>query len=282
MSSKESDSRKTYILRIASHLVSLNLTEEKLPNPGAFHRFCDTEEQRLVVTRLDSVSIGCILAIFVWFFRKAMWMSGTRSTTAKLFSSGSFFTSNVQNPWLPSTRRRCLSWRRITNKHRTPSWEQSSRSVCSGVERAFFILDIPILLLIRVQIFQVYGDIINSSSHYQANGHIPQQQNGVSGFSLKQELKHWGQESDPGQYTEIMEPLAEKFNQLEQLPLEKCEEFVEIAEFVLDGLWNSQVPYGQSRMGLLIDAICKQRIDMGNTYSFQPNKFTWPSVPRSR
>jgi hypothetical protein len=56
MTSKEGDSRKTYILRIASHLVSLNLVEEKLPNVSALHRFCDTDEQRLVVTRLDSVS----------------------------------------------------------------------------------------------------------------------------------------------------------------------------------------------------------------------------------
>lgn len=57
MTTKESDSRKSYILRIASHLVSLNLVEEKLPNVGAFLKFCDTDEQRLVVTRLDSVSL---------------------------------------------------------------------------------------------------------------------------------------------------------------------------------------------------------------------------------
>lgn len=56
MASKEADSRKTYILRIASHLVSLNLAEEKLPNISALYNFCDTDEQRLVITRLDSVS----------------------------------------------------------------------------------------------------------------------------------------------------------------------------------------------------------------------------------
>lgn len=62
MATKDSDSRKTYILRIASHLVSLNLVEEKLPNVNALVRFCDTDEQRLVVTRLDNVS--CFKAIF--------------------------------------------------------------------------------------------------------------------------------------------------------------------------------------------------------------------------
>lgn len=62
--------------------------------------------------------------------------------------------------------------------------------------------------------------------------------------------------SDPGSYAEIMEPLAEKFAQLDQMSLDECEEFVEVAEFVLDGLWNSQVPYGQPRMRQLIDAVC--------------------------
>ena len=57
MSTKEgADSRKAYILRIASHLVSLNLVEEKLPNAAALQRFCDTDVQRLIITRLDSVS----------------------------------------------------------------------------------------------------------------------------------------------------------------------------------------------------------------------------------
>jgi hypothetical protein len=63
--------------------------------------------------------------------------------------------------------------------------------------------------------------------------------------------------SDPGLYVEIMEPLAEKFAQLDQMSLDECEEFVEVAEFVLDGLWNAQVPYPQARMRQMIDAICK-------------------------
>lgn len=52
------DPRKAYILRVASHLVSLNLNEEKLPNGQALARFCDSEEQNLVISRLDSVSEG--------------------------------------------------------------------------------------------------------------------------------------------------------------------------------------------------------------------------------
>jgi hypothetical protein len=68
--SKDADSRKTYILRIASHLVSLNLVEEKLPNVSALHRFCDTDEQRLVVTRLDSVNCSFSHSLNTVLFKK--------------------------------------------------------------------------------------------------------------------------------------------------------------------------------------------------------------------
>lgn len=115
-------------------------------------------------------------------------------------------------------------------------------------------------LFLKTQICQVYGDILPSS---QQNGHSSNidHSNGVSqlssGFSLQQELKHWTQHEDPGNYTDIMEPLFEKYSQLDQMSLDECEEFVEISEFVLDGLWNSAVSYPQSRMRQLIDAICE-------------------------
>jgi hypothetical protein len=115
-------------------------------------------------------------------------------------------------------------------------------------------------------ITEVYGNIIPSSSSHQ-NGSAPQSSAlPSSGFTLAQELKHWAKQSDPGGYNEILEPLAEKHAQLDQMTLDESEEFVEIAEFVIDGLWNASTPYPQSRMKQLIEAICEflLKINVGN------------------
>lgn len=53
------DSRRTYILRVVSHILSLNLVEEKMPNVQALHNFCDEANTTLlVVARLDQASDG--------------------------------------------------------------------------------------------------------------------------------------------------------------------------------------------------------------------------------
>lgn len=53
---KSSDSRRGYILRIASHILSLNLIEEKLPNLQAIYDFCDKDTKILVISRSEQVN----------------------------------------------------------------------------------------------------------------------------------------------------------------------------------------------------------------------------------
>lgn len=57
MSDKNNDPRKIYILRVASHILSLNLVEEKISNIQALYKFCDTSEPLLVISRIDKVNI---------------------------------------------------------------------------------------------------------------------------------------------------------------------------------------------------------------------------------
>jgi hypothetical protein len=57
MSRPSEDPRKVYILRIASHIFSLNLSEEKLPDRQSLDQFVDGSGQLLVISRSDKVSL---------------------------------------------------------------------------------------------------------------------------------------------------------------------------------------------------------------------------------
>lgn len=50
-----SDSRRIYILRVASHILSLNLHEEKLQNIQALHDFCNGLADLFVIAKIDQV-----------------------------------------------------------------------------------------------------------------------------------------------------------------------------------------------------------------------------------
>uniref|UniRef100_A0A914NNW8 Uncharacterized protein n=2 Tax=Meloidogyne TaxID=189290 RepID=A0A914NNW8_MELIC len=47
------DQRKAYLLKVASHILSLNLTEERLPNVTALNNFCLSDVPLLAISRLD-------------------------------------------------------------------------------------------------------------------------------------------------------------------------------------------------------------------------------------
>ena len=52
---ENTDSRRSYILRVAGHILSLHLVEEKLPNIQALYNFCDTPVTLFVISRSDQV-----------------------------------------------------------------------------------------------------------------------------------------------------------------------------------------------------------------------------------
>ncbi|KAI6181379.1 Cytoplasmic dynein 2 heavy chain 1 [Aphelenchoides besseyi] len=212
------DSRKSYILRIASHLVSLNLIEEKLPNVNALQRFCDTNTQRLIVTRLDSK--GHV---------------------------------DVRNE-VP-TDQKCLFRVIFYKQHDGPLTKDYKReiSVLTANEQQ---LSEAFLKTIT----QIYGELPSASIAHTngtanlTNGHFPL---ASDRFNLAAELRYWTKTADPGGFSEIFEPLSEKFTQLDQLTLEECEEFVDTAIYVVDGLWTNDLPYEQSRMEKLLEAISR-------------------------
>uniref|UniRef100_A0A915LZU8 HPt domain-containing protein n=1 Tax=Meloidogyne javanica TaxID=6303 RepID=A0A915LZU8_MELJA len=47
------DQRKAYLLKVASHILSLNLTEERLPSVTALNNFCLSDVPLLAISRLD-------------------------------------------------------------------------------------------------------------------------------------------------------------------------------------------------------------------------------------
>jgi hypothetical protein len=52
------DPRRSYLLKVASHIHGLNLVEEKLPNVGALGAFCAGQAPVLAIGRLDQVFIA--------------------------------------------------------------------------------------------------------------------------------------------------------------------------------------------------------------------------------
>lgn len=49
------DPRRIYILRVASHILSLNLVEEKLPNIQSLYDFCDGLADLFVISKTNKV-----------------------------------------------------------------------------------------------------------------------------------------------------------------------------------------------------------------------------------
>ena len=76
--------------------------------------------------------------------------------------------------------------------------------------------------------------------------------------SLEDEIKLWkarrSSGKDPGHYADAFDPVAEKLNLLDGIPIEEVMEFIELAEDCIDALWNSDEPYPQKRMKQLIQA----------------------------
>ena len=50
------DSRRSYLLRIASYILGLNITEEKLRQTQPLDNFCETATNLLVFARSEQVS----------------------------------------------------------------------------------------------------------------------------------------------------------------------------------------------------------------------------------
>uniref|UniRef100_A0A914CNR1 Dynein heavy chain tail domain-containing protein n=1 Tax=Acrobeloides nanus TaxID=290746 RepID=A0A914CNR1_9BILA len=83
--------------------------------------------------------------------------------------------------------------------------------------------------------------------------------------SLEDEIKLWkarrSSGKDPGHYADAFDPVAEKLNLLDGIPIEEVMEFIELAEDCIDALWNSDEPYPQKRMKQLIQAFDNRIFD---------------------
>ncbi|VDO65817.1 unnamed protein product [Haemonchus placei] len=51
----EKDVRRTYLLRVASHILGLNIVEEKLRQLQPIETFCDTNAMLLIVSLTEQV-----------------------------------------------------------------------------------------------------------------------------------------------------------------------------------------------------------------------------------
>ncbi|CAD5207663.1 unnamed protein product [Bursaphelenchus okinawaensis] len=224
------DNRRTFILRIASHLVSLNLNEEKLPNLEALKRFCDTEEQNLVISRTDNKGHVEVVndpktASESYVYRVVFYKS-----SPELLSNDNF--------------KKEIEVLTANNK-------DDSKALLGTVR-------------------QIYGDIIPNGHSDVVNGNVVKN---TTNADFKLELQKLEQ-----QHGEMVEPLIEKYDQLNQLSLPEVAEFVEAAEYVVDNLWTtSENGFSQSKMKNLLDMIAIEICQALSSRLSIPNFWTDPA-----
>uniref|UniRef100_A0A1I7SEA2 Cytoplasmic dynein 2 heavy chain 1 n=1 Tax=Bursaphelenchus xylophilus TaxID=6326 RepID=A0A1I7SEA2_BURXY len=225
-----SDSRRTYILRIASHLVSLNLNEEKLPNVECLKKFCDTNEQNLVISRTDNK--GHVEVV------------NDPKTASDTHLYRVVFYKSQPNPLSAENFKKEIEVLTVNNSN-------DSNALLGTVR-------------------QVFGDI----GQIEANVTNGNARNGTSNADFKQELKRLEQT-----YGEIVEPLVEKYDQINQMTLPEVAEFVETAEYVVDGLWTTtEGGFSQTRMTNLLDMIVNEICSALSSRLAIPNFWTDPSA----
>uniref|UniRef100_A0A183BTS1 Cytoplasmic dynein 2 heavy chain 1 n=1 Tax=Globodera pallida TaxID=36090 RepID=A0A183BTS1_GLOPA len=217
------DQRKAYLLKVASHILSLNLTEERLPNATALNAFCDSEAPLLVISRRD----------------QAMSMLATRNQPLALddYKQKVSVLSMHENAGqtLLGTLKQVFS--------RFLAEDQLGRADGNASQLASLVSELE-------------GTLQNN---FGEDG-TEDSAGGVQ--SVRSEIELWRKRAqkatEPAQsYSEALEPLADKLATLEgDGPLDELYEVCEAAEESAEGLWNVlDDPYPQRRMRQLIICI---------------------------
>uniref|UniRef100_A0A914HVR0 Cytoplasmic dynein 2 heavy chain 1 n=1 Tax=Globodera rostochiensis TaxID=31243 RepID=A0A914HVR0_GLORO len=236
-----SDQRKAYLLKVASHILSLNLTEERLPNATALNAFCDSEAPLLVISRRDQKGHVDV----------SNEVSDKRSAMLRVL-----FYKNRNQPLALDDYKQKVS---VLSMH-----ENAGQTLLGTLKQVFS------RFLAEDQLGRADGNASQLASLVSELEGTLQNNFGEDGTedsaggvqSVRSEIELWRKKAqkatEPAQsYSEALEPLADKLATLEgEGPLDELYEVCEAAEESAEGLWNVlDDPYPQRRMRQLIICI---------------------------
>ncbi|KAL3101914.1 hypothetical protein niasHS_003323 [Heterodera schachtii] len=222
------DPRKGYLLKVASHILSLNLTEERLPNGTALNAFCDSEVPILVISRRDN--------------KGHVDVSNERTNNALALDD---YKQNVTvlsmhenaGQTLLGTLKQVFS--PILADNQSENAGENSSQLASLVNE------------LEETLQENFGE--NEATESARKGGVQ---------SVRSEIELWRKKAQKGtepaqSYSEALEPLADKLALMEGGgPLDELYEVCEAAEESVEALWEVlDEPYPQRRMRQLIICI---------------------------
>ncbi|PAV81532.1 hypothetical protein WR25_18208 [Diploscapter pachys] len=221
---KEKDSRRSYLLRIASYILGLNITEEKLRQTQPLDSFCETATNLLVFARSEQ-------KVELWNQMKPD-MKGMNRVA---------FYKSQSIPLTPDNYKNIVNV--VTMNGASPN-EVFLKSVQNVFSKNITEQASPPKQLINV-VNELEENLLATVEKGQGQG--------VS--SLPDEIKYWKSVSGSTaqQYSDAFYPLQLIIDTLENRSIEELSSLVDAYEDTCDQLWNSQPPYPEGRMrGLLI------------------------------
>uniref|UniRef100_A0A0N5CE75 Cytoplasmic dynein 2 heavy chain 1 n=1 Tax=Strongyloides papillosus TaxID=174720 RepID=A0A0N5CE75_STREA len=225
---KSSDSRRGFILRIASHILSLNLVEEKLPNLQAICDFCDNGTKILVISRSEQ--------------------------------RGRVEISNEFDPSKPALLHV------VFIKNEEVPLEMDTYKTSINVVAVKGTTDGVTALGTLQNVFNdVIGKEIiptNNNTSIEENRFLVKEQ---GSFDLIEEINHWKKRrntnEDPGHYWDYFEILEEKYYSNINY-IENVLDFMETCEDCIENLWQTDPGYPEKRMTKLINSVSREIIKM--------------------
>uniref|UniRef100_A0A7E4URM5 Cytoplasmic dynein 2 heavy chain 1 n=1 Tax=Panagrellus redivivus TaxID=6233 RepID=A0A7E4URM5_PANRE len=248
---KETDSRRSYILRIAGHVLSLHLVEEKLPNVQALYSFCDTPTAVFCISRTDQrghIDIAnevkyekpALMRVVFFKVKPVALTNDNYKTVVNVLTT----QENAAETFLGSVQK--VFSKLVADPNQKSKGSNQLREIVNELEES---------LLLSVE-------------QPGKNGTVGGSAEGV--LSIEDEIKYWKMRAsarkDPSNFSEAFEPLAEKLPRIEDVAMEELIELVEAAEDTVDMLWNADEPYPQTRMkqlfyafdNTLFEAVCSK------------------------
>nr|CDJ93573.1 Dynein heavy chain and ATPase associated with various cellular activities domain containing protein [Haemonchus contortus] len=232
----EKDVRRTYLLRVASHILGLNIVEEKLRQLQPIETFCDTNAMLLIVSlteqrgiELSNMMKSSTLPRVVFYKTRPTVLTTDNykamvNVMSMIGASNEVFLKSVQNVFSKDIAE---SLQTTSNKHLLSLVSELEENLLATVD----------------------------SGKDRGEGGV---------VSLADEIRVWKSRSGTAaqQYNEAFEPLQIIIDTIEDRPVDELIGLVEAFEDTCDALWNSQPPYPESRMRSLIQCmasyLCEQ------------------------
>ncbi|KAE9420714.1 hypothetical protein Angca_008064, partial [Angiostrongylus cantonensis] len=233
----ERDVRRIYLLRVASHILGLNIVEEKLRHLQPIDAFCDTNVTLLTIALTEKRGIelsnamksGGNLPRVVFYKTRPMVLTTDNyksivNVMSMIGPSNEVFLKSVQNVFSKDISE---SLQTTTNKHLLSLVSELEENLLAIVD-------------------------------------VGKEKGGGGVVSLLDEIRVWKSRTDSAaqQYRDAFEPIQLIIDTIDDRSVDELITLVEAFEDCCDALWNSQPSYPETRMRSLIQCmgsyLCEQ------------------------